>query len=118
MDTTLGAQNSSYCFGSYTSMIGTISTRIEHDHLTGEIRRTSVGTTFMDRLREACFQIFRDHLHLPFLNIPLHLKKMVIQDMETDFREGWSVRKVQKEMSKNCKRFQCNQSKKIKKTSS
>ena len=71
----------------------------------------------MDRLREACFQIFIDHLHLPFpfLKIPLHLKKMVIQDMETEFGEGWSVRKVQKEMSKNCKRFWCNQSKKIKK---
>ena len=66
-------------------------------------------------MREACFQIFRDHLHIPFLKIPLHLKKMVIQDIETKFREGWLVRKVQKAMSKNCKRFQCNQSKKIKK---
>ena len=69
----------------------------------------------MDRLRDAYFQIFRYHLHLPFFKIPLHLTKMFIQDMETEFREGWSVRKVQKEMSKNCKRFQCNQSKKIKK---
>ena len=40
---------------------------------------------------------------------------MVIQDMETKFKEGWSVRKVQKEMSKNGKRFWCNPSKKIKK---
>ena len=40
---------------------------------------------------------------------------MVIQDIETKFREGWLVRKVQKAMSKNCKRFRCNQSKKIKK---
>ena len=40
---------------------------------------------------------------------------MVIQDMETKFKEGWSVRKVQKELSKNCKRFWCNPSKKIKK---
>ena len=115
VSTTPETQNSNSCFSSYTSTIGTIGTRIEYDCLTGEIIQTSVGTTFMDRLREACFQRFRDHLHLPFLNIPLHLKKMVIQDMETEFGEGWSVRKVQKEMSKNCKRFQCNQSKKIKK---
>ena len=81
--TTPGTKNSSYCFGSYTSTIGTIGTRIEYDRLIGEIRRTSAGTKFMDRLRKACFQIFRDHLHLPFLKIPLHLKKMVIQDIET-----------------------------------
>ena len=35
--------------------------------------------------------------------------------MEAEFGKGWSVRKVPKEMSKNCKRFRCNQSKKIKK---
>ena len=96
MVTTPGTQNSSSCFGSYMSTFGTIGTQIEYDRLTGEIRRTSVGTKFMGRLREACFQRFRDHLHLPFLKIPLHLKKMVIQHMETEFGVGWSVRKVQK----------------------
>ena len=36
--TTPRTQNSSSCFGSYTSTIGTIGTRIEYDRLTGEIR--------------------------------------------------------------------------------
>ena len=36
--TTPRTQNSSSCFGSYTSTIGTIGTQIEYDRLTGEIR--------------------------------------------------------------------------------
>ena len=35
--------------------------------------------------------------------------------METKFGTSWSVKKIKKLMSQNCKRFQCNQMKKIKK---
>ena len=36
--TTPGAQNSSSCFDSYTSTIGTIGTQIDYDRRSGEIR--------------------------------------------------------------------------------
>ena len=35
--------------------------------------------------------------------------------METEFGIGWSVKKVKLQISQNCKRFSCNQTKKIKK---
>ena len=35
--------------------------------------------------------------------------------METEFGTGWSVKKIKKLMSQNCKRFRCNQMKKLKK---
>ena len=44
----------------------------------------------------------------------MHLQKAVIHDMETEFGTGWSVKKIKKLMSQNCKRFRCNQTKKIK----
>ena len=69
----------------------------------------------MNRLRESCLQRFRDHLHLTFSKIPLHLKNMVIQDMENEFGAGWSVTKVKSQMTENCKRFRCNQTRKRKK---
>ena len=34
--------------------------------------------------------------------------------METEFGIGWSVKKMKKQMTQNCKRFHCNQMKKIK----
>ena len=44
----------------------------------------------------------------------MHLQKAVIHDLETEFGIGWSVKKIKKLMSQNCKRFQCSQTKKIK----
>jgi hypothetical protein len=37
--------------------------------------------------------------------------------VESKFGIGWSVKKVKRKMSQNCKRFRCNQTKKIKKLS-
>ena len=102
----------------YVSCVGTLGTKIEYDPVSGEIRRTDAGKTFMNRLRESCLQRFRYHLHLTFSKIPLHLKNMVIQEMENEFGAGWSVTKVKLQMTKNCKRFRCNQTRKIKKNSS
>jgi len=99
----------------YVSCVGTLGTKIEYDPVSGEIRRTDAGKTFMNRLRESFLQRFRDHIHLTFSKIPLHLKKMVIQDMESEFGAGWSVTKVKSQMTENCKRFRCNQTRKIKK---
>ena len=94
----------------YVSCAGTLGTKIEYDPVSGEIQRTYAGKTFMNRLRESCLQRFRDHLHLTFSKIPLHLKNMVIQDMESEFGAGWLVMKVKSQMDKNYKRFRCNQS--------
>jgi hypothetical protein len=75
---------------------------------------TDVGKVFMHRLKESCLQHFKENLHLPFSKIPMHLQKEVIHDMETEFGTGWSVKKIKKQMTQNCKRFRCNQTKKIK----
>jgi hypothetical protein len=47
----------------------------------------------------------------------MHLQKVVIHDMEFEFGKGWLVKKLKRKMSHNCKRFRCNQTKKIKKLS-
>lgn len=44
-----------------------------------------------------------------------YLKKMAVQDIENEFGTGWSVKKIKLQMSLNCKRFHCNQIRKIKK---
>ena len=69
---------------------------------------------FVHRLKVSCLQRFKEHSHLPFSKIPMHLQKVVIHDMETEFGRGWSVKKIKKQMSQNCNRFRCNQTKKIK----
>ena len=99
----------------YASSIGSLGTKIEYDPVSGEIRRTEAGKQFLNRLKDSCLQRFRDHLHLTFSKIPLHLKKMVVQDIENEFGTGWSVKKIKLQMSLNCKRFRCNQTRKIKK---
>lgn len=99
----------------YASSIGSLGTKIEYDPVSGEIRRTDAGKQFLNRLKDSCLQRFRDHLHLTFSKIPLHLKKMVVQDIENEFGTGWSVKKTKLQMSLNCKRFRCNQTRKIKK---
>ena len=111
---TLGTQTSSTmtCFESY---IGTYDTKVEYDVVSGEIRMTDVGKVFVSRLKVSCLQQFKEHLHLPFSKIPMHLQKAIIHDMETEFSTGWSAKKIKKQMSQNCKRFQCNQTKNIKK---
>ena len=48
---------------------------------------------FLSRLKESCFQRFKDNLHLSFSKIPLHLQKAVIHDMEIEFGIGWSIKK-------------------------
>ena len=75
---------------------------------------TDAGKVFVSRLKVSCLQPFKEHLHLPFSKIPMYLQKAVIHDMETEFGTGWSVKKMKKLMSQNCKRFRCNQTKKIK----
>lgn len=72
------------------------------------------GKVFVSRLKVPCLQRFKEHLHLSFSKIPMHLQDVVIHDMETKFGIGWSVKKIKKLMSQNCKRFRCNQTKKIK----
>ena len=105
-----------YCFVStYALCVSTLGTKIEYDPVSGEIQRTDAGKTFMNRLRESFLQRFRDHIHLTFSKIPLQLKKMVIQDMESEFGAGWLVTKVKSQMTENCKMFRCNQTRKIKK---
>ena len=110
---TPGTQTSSTmtCF---KSCIGTYDTKVEYDVVSGGIRMTDAGKVFVSRLKVPCLQWFKEHLHLPFSKIPMHLQKEVIHDMETEFGIGWSVKKIKKLMSQNCKRFQCNQTKKIK----
>ena len=76
---------------------------------------TDAGKVFVTRLKVSCLQQFKEHLHLPFSKIPMHLQKVVIHDMETEFVTAWSVKKIKKLMSQNCKRFWWNQTKKIKK---
>jgi hypothetical protein len=114
VEATPGTQTSSTtpCFG---TCIGNYDTRIEYDMVSGEIRMSDVGKVFVNRLKESCLQRFKDHLHLSFSKIPMHLHKAVIHDMESEFGIGWSVKKVKRQMSQNCKRFRCNQTKKIKK---
>ena len=67
----------------------------------------------MHRLKEAFLQCFKEHIHIPFSKIPLHLQKEVINDMETEFGTGWLVKQTKK-MTQNCKRFFFKQTKKIK----
>jgi hypothetical protein len=112
--TTPGSHISSTTSTCYASCIGTYETKVEYDVVSGNIRMTDVGKVFMCRLKESCLQCFKEHLHLPFLKIPLHLQKEVINDMETEFGTGWSVKQIKKQMTQNCKRFRCNQMKKIK----
>ena len=57
----------------------------------GDIQRIEAGKVFITRLKQFHHQQFRDHLHLPFANIPPHLENMVIQGMEFD-GEGWLVK--------------------------
>jgi len=78
------------CFASY---IGSYDTKIEYDVVLGEVR-TDAGKMFVNRLKESCLQGFKDHLHFPFSKIPMHLQKVVIHDMETEFGTGWSVNKI------------------------
>jgi hypothetical protein len=85
--------------------------------VSGEIRMSDARKVFVNRLKESCLQWFKDHLHFSFSKIPMHLHKVVIHDMESEFGVGWSVKKVKRQMSQNCKRFRCNQTKKIKKLS-
>ena len=44
----------------------------------------------------------------------MHLQKAVIHDMQTEFGIGWLVKQVRKQMTQNCKRLCCNQTKNIK----
>jgi hypothetical protein len=113
---TSGAQNSSTtpCFG---TVIRNYDTRIEYDMVSSEIRMLDLGKVFVNRLKESCLQWLKYHLHFLFSKIPMHLQKVVIHDMDYEFGVGWSVKKVKREMSHNCKRFRCNQTKKIKKLS-
>ena len=67
----------------------------------------------MSRLKESCLQQFKDHLHMTFSKIPMHLQKAVIHDMETEFGTGLSVKKIKKQMNQSFKRFWCNQMKKV-----
>jgi hypothetical protein len=85
--------------------------------VSGEIRMSYARKVFLNRLKESCLKWFKYHLHLLFSKIPMHLHKVVIHDMESEFGIGWSVKKLKKQMSQNCKRLRCNQTKKIKKLS-
>jgi hypothetical protein len=55
--------------------------------------------------RESTFSILED-THAP--------SKRSIHDMETEFGTGWLVKQIKKQMTQNCKRLCCNQTKKIK----
>jgi hypothetical protein len=57
---------------------------------------TDARKVFMHRLKESCLQRFKENLHLPFLNVPMHLKKKIIHDMEIEFEIGWSAKKIKK----------------------
>jgi hypothetical protein len=86
---------------------------IEYDMVSGEIKMSDAEKVFLNRMKESCLQRFKDHLHFPFSKIPMHMHKVVIHDMESEFGIGWSVKKVKRQMSQHCKRFRCNQTKKI-----
>jgi len=77
-----------------------------------------VRKVFKHRLKESCLQHFKEHSYLPFSNIPMHLQKEFIHDIETKFGIGWLVKQVKKRMTQNCMRFRCNQMKKDKINSS
>jgi hypothetical protein len=81
------------CFG---TCIESYDTMIEYEMVLGEIKMSDAGKVFVNRLKESCFQWFKDHLHLPSSKIPMHLHKTVIQDMEFEFDVGWSVKKGEK----------------------
>jgi hypothetical protein len=112
--TTFRSHISSTTSTCYASCIGTYETKVEYDVVYGNIRMTYSEKVFMHRLKESCIQHFKEHLHLPFSKILVHLKKKVINVMETEFGIGWSVKQIKKQMTQNCKRFCCNQMKKIK----
>jgi hypothetical protein len=98
----------------YAYCIGTYETKVEYDDVSGNIIMKNVEKVFMCRLKESCLQCFKDHRHLPFSKIPMHLQKEVIDDMDTEFGTGWSLKKIKKQMTQNCKIFHCNQIKNTK----
>lgn len=111
---TLGTHISSTTNICYASCIGTYEIDVEYDVVSGNIRMMDVRKVFKHRLKESCLQCFKENIHLPFSKIPLHLQKVVIHDMETEFGTGWSVKKVKKQIIQNCKIFCYNLTKNIK----
>lgn len=96
------------------SCIGTYETEVEYNVVSREIIMTDVGKVFNRRLKEPCLQCFKQNLHLLVSKIPMHLQEEVIDDMDTKFGTGWSIKKVKKQMTQNCKRFHCSQTEKLK----
>ena len=78
----------------FASCIGTYDTKVEYDIVSGDIGMTNARKMFVSGLKESCLQWFKEHLHLPFSMIPMHLQKAVIHDMETKFGTSWSVKKI------------------------
>ena len=79
------------CFiklNTYGSCIGSYDTRIEYDLVLGEICRLDVGKVFVNGLKDSFLKFLKDHLHLSFSNIPMHLQKLVIHDMEIEIDVG------------------------------
>ena len=66
---------------------------------------TDAGKVFVSRLKVSFLQWFKEHLHLPFSKISMHLKKVVIHDMETKFGTGWSVKKIKNKCLKTARDF-------------
>ena len=89
---TPGSQISSTTSTCYASCIGTYESKVEYDVVSGNIKMTDDGKVFMHSLKESFLQHFKENLHLPFSKIPLHLQKLVINDMETEFGTGWLVK--------------------------
>ena len=54
---------------------------------------TDTGKVFKPRMNGSCLQCFKEHLHLPLLNIPMHLQKVVIHQMVTEFGIGCNLTK-------------------------
>lgn len=71
---TSGTQTS-YTMTCFESDIGTYDTKVEYDVVSGDIRMADAGNMFVSRLKVSCLQRFKEHLHLPFSKIPLHLEK-------------------------------------------
>jgi hypothetical protein len=82
-----GTQTSSTmtCFEAY---IGTEDMKVEYNVVSEEIQMADAGKVFFSRLKVSCLQRFKEHLHLPFSKIPMHLQKVVIHDVETKFGIG------------------------------
>jgi hypothetical protein len=74
---THGTHISSTTSTCYASCIGIYETKVEYDVISGNIKMTDVGKVFMRRLNESCLQCFKEHLHIPFPKIPMHLQKAI-----------------------------------------